>query len=59
MLIVSFSPSSSESLMASSDLDARASVSGVSISRVVIAMAKNRGDVEHKFFSFRLASDYL
>jgi hypothetical protein len=42
--------------MASSDLAARASVSGVSMSRVVVAIAKNSGKREHRFFSFMLAS---
>src|ERR1700683_1588031 len=56
MLSVNFSPSNSESLIASSDLAARASVSGVSMSRVVIAIAEKQRQREHRFFSFRLAS---
>src|ERR1700728_1451831 len=56
MLSVNFSPSNSESLIASSDLAARASVSGVSMSRVVIAIAEKRRQREDRFFSFRLAS---
>ena len=56
MFRVNFSPSNSESLIASSDWAARARVSGVSMSRVVIAIAKKQRHREHRFFPFRVAS---
>jgi hypothetical protein len=57
MLMVSFSPSNSESLMASNDFAARASVSGVSISRVVVAMARKVSN-QDKFFLFAPARGF-
>jgi hypothetical protein len=58
MLIVNFSPSISESLIASSDFAVRPKVSGVSMSRVVSAMAIKQGLGQDKFLPFVVASVY-
>jgi hypothetical protein len=59
MLRVSFSPRSSESLMASSDLAARVRVSGVSVARVVIGIAESDQVDEDMVFLFRVARRIL
>src|ERR1700722_8332311 len=59
MFRVSFSPRSSESLIASSDLAARARVSGVSVARVVIGIAESDQVDEDMVFLFRVARRIL